>query len=408
MSRMLVFLAAAFAMATAAPRAVAQLFVEDTARPLLDEAAFESFLGQLDDPASTVVTELFDQYRGQVAADWDAYVKARDGLHRAGEQTTEPSAMDLKMHELDRAQRLRAEELLDTFVENVRSALRGDAVVLDEWERTVETSWRARLLRNLSPGAERYGVVDLFQYFDETLKLEDAPGSVALVRQEYYESLDEALRIYDEGYLQKQDEAFEIRVRLAAGDERGIEDRRELAEWYQNLRDRIIRLNRTYITRVAAKLDVRSRVAWEARAASIFDQPLYVESPVDRILAIIREKGVLTDDRRAQAELIHASYSEARQRLRREIGDAVRDWRGSEEARAAEAELIRLQQQASEGDHGIEPMTAFSANPVIPAIRELRELEVRYTARLRHLFTNEELKQTPAALRWLLHWDQDS
>jgi hypothetical protein len=399
-------------MASLCDQAAAQMLPHHTARPLIDRERIRAFADALPEELRLVVETLFDDYDEEVATRWEEYERAEREARAAldAAMAANPTAdremlsprPEFGFHARMQAQRLFALSRLEEFIAEVRHVVSGNVANLAAWESLVRREWHARTLRYLDPAGQ---IVDLVESIKD-LELSDAErAAIVPVIEEYLGGVGAVLEQFEGGFLELDDRMNLIRERLAAGDPAAIEERRKAGEWYWNLQREIVELNQRFRPQMSAALTVTNRQNWLVLLEAAMHRPLFEKSPVDAVVAALRDGDFIDGELKTGVELICVGYLEERDAARVRAAETLRRWAESDDfARASEVESS-LHEAARNGDRSARPEMAYADNPIIPFLHRLLDIERRATRYLRSSLGADVIKSLPSHVRWLLAWD---
>lgn len=278
-------------------------------------------------------------------------------------------------------------------------AFLGDsAVALSEshagaWDAFARSTRRARLMEELDPHALDPDIFDLEAQI-ELIELNQVErAAIEELFDQYRGEMDAIIPAiearFDDWYeLSQQPELDEeSRARLSA----------DLEQWRAQVRA----INAKYLPLAAATM-VEHRPEFDAMESGRRNPALFVTTPVERVMALFREKDILAAERTQALEEAYATYLGRRASLRRQFLQGHARWLPGTEARWAKRdELLRL---AGETGQRIDANEVLHGHPGMPAMAEMFMLEESTLAGIRRELTDSELGRLPLEARILLSW----
>lgn len=396
--------------------ASAQLFPEDTAVPLISRGNLEGFTKSLDENVRSLIDSFYSDYEENLSRTWSEYEqqyqecsqKLNEYLKTHPDETSieAQAGNDFGFHNLLQTRRRYSERRLEEFAAEVKLLFAPNSDSLKEWNNFITREWRSRILRMIDPSGMELGITNFLLLLEEFELSDEENIALSTTIEVYGNSLDMILKKYEQEYKGLDDQLQSIRRKLAEGNNRAIEEHKKIIDKYQSFNRNVYELNRQYISKFASALSPMNRQVWKSRIERVFIEIMNVDSPIDRIIEILGEVNVLDDDKMNSIELVYDNYISKQKLLRKQFGETLRDWRGSEEWKAAYQEWENRVKRAENGDRNVEPDIAFADNPLLPILMDLLELEKQTTQRFTQLLKFESNESLPIEARWLLSWDK--
>lgn len=363
----------------------AQLFVEQTSRPLIDRDAFNQFIEPLDKDRHAILGALFADYASNTASTWTEFQSRAESLRGDREGR----------HALDQERRRYAEARLAQFTDDVRAVLADQDDLLARWNRFAAAQRRQRFLVMMYPVGGSFGNAELSMLLDHFELTADERTALAPVLDGYHAKLDMIVEAYARDYIDQQDEAFRLHEAVERGDTGATETLRKRGREYSERINAVANLNIETIPRIGAALSGLNRQRWNLSVGQQTQPPLFRSSPTDRLVEFLRKnESILSDAERNEMELIIATYDTERQRLRQLVTSEM-------------LRYVKSQKYEQLVKEDPSRQRAMRASPVPPYLEQLFDLEERTTGQLRALIGEDRVKALPLHIRWLLYWDED-